>query len=342
MIICSKAPLRIGLAGGGSDISPYCNIYGGAVVNVTINMYAHCTLKRIEDEIIFRSKDLNVESHHSIRSDISPEGELKLHRGVYNHFIEKYNNGKQIPLYIETYSEAPIGSGIGSSSTLVVAMIKAFGELFEVEMKPYEIASKAYKIEREELALPGGRQDQYSASFGGFNLMEFKGDESKVIRLDISDSMKNEFMRSIFLFYTGKSRDSSLIIGDQISNSKKSIPGCLRGMHGLKDCAYTMRDSLHTGDMKGFIKNLVLGWEYKKMTSSYITNPEIEKLVEYILKNGGLVAKISGAGGGGFLTVICEPEKRTHLIEKLKAKGGESFIPAFENKGVYSWKVEGN
>ncbi|MBN2521822.1 MAG: dehydrogenase [Bacteroidales bacterium] len=338
-MVKSVAPLRIGLAGGGSDISPFCDIYGGAVVNVTINLYAHCKIWCTKDEIIFKSLDQNEESHHSMDTKIQSTGKLKLHKGVYNHIIRNYNENNPMSIGVETLSEAPIGSGIGSSSTLVVAMIKAYDELLGLELKPHEIASMAYKIERVELALLGGRQDQYSAVFGGFNFMEFKGNDSKITGIDVPDSMREQILASMFLYYTGKSRESSLIIDDQIRNSSQDAGDCIRGMHGMKKCACSMLEALKKNDFNGFIDSLVKGWEYKKMTSKHITNLEIEKLIKYIMDNGGLAVKISGAGGGGFLTVICKPQIKQQLMMELDSYGGKSFMPGFEYQGVKSWKT---
>ncbi|MDR0876744.1 MAG: dehydrogenase, partial [Treponema sp.] len=182
MIIRSKAPLRLGLAGGGTDIATYYNIYGGNVLNATIDMYAYCILEPADNgKIVFRANDLEKTEEYKAESVLPVSNALQLHTGIYNRIIADYNSGKPLSFVMTTYSDAPAGSGLGSSSTMVVAIIKAYTEWLNLPLGEYDIASLAYKIEREDLGLAGGKQDQYAATFGGFNFMEFYQDEKVIV-----------------------------------------------------------------------------------------------------------------------------------------------------------------
>ena len=167
MIIRSKAPLRLGLAGGGSDVSPYCDIYGGLVLNATINLYAYCTIEETDDhQITICSYDADVHESHPLADSLEIDGQASLIKGVYNRVFRDFHLRPQA-FRITTYNDAPAGSGLGTSSTMVVCILKAFVEWKGLPLGDYEIAKLAYEIERKDLQLSGGKQDQYAASFGG-------------------------------------------------------------------------------------------------------------------------------------------------------------------------------
>ena len=176
MIIRARAPLRLGLAGGGTDVSPYTDIYGGAVMNATISRFAYTTIETLTDKkITIESADLGTSKDYPL-TDVLPmdDGHLNLTKAAYNRIVRDYNGGEPLAVKVTTYSEAPPGSGLGASSTLVVSLVTAFGELLSLSLGEYDIASLAYLIERKDQKLRGGRQDQYAAAFGGFNFMEFQ------------------------------------------------------------------------------------------------------------------------------------------------------------------------
>lgn len=340
MIIRSKAPLRLGLAGGGTDVSPYCDKYGGAILNMTINMYAYCTIKPTENcKIIFKADDIGIQEEFDSVSQLEYK-KLKLHAGVYNRIIKDYNDNQPLSFEMITYCDAPVGSGLGSSSTMVVAIIKSFVEWLNLPLSEYDIAYLAYKIEREDLGLSGGKQDQFAATFGGFNYMEFY-DNMKVIvnPLKIKRWIKNELEDSLILYYTGTSRESAKIIDDQIKNVKKDSSNSLSPMHELKTQAVEMKNYILTGDFNGIAKCLKKGWESKKETSLFVSNKEIDNLYEYILNNGGKAAKISGAGGGGFMMILCKPEQRYLLVKKLRKYNGTVLLPQFVDIGAQAWII---
>lgn len=341
MIIRSKAPLRIGFAGGGTDVSPYCDKYGGAVLNATIDMFAYCTIiPRSDGKIIFSARDLNEVFECNDEKQIPIDNNLILHKGVYNRIVRDFNNGKPLSLSMTTYSDAPAGSGLGSSSTMVVTIIKAYTEWLNLPMGDYDMASLAYQIEREDLKLSGGKQDQYAATFGGFNYIEFYENNRVIVNpLRVKNWIKNEVEDSLILYYTGTSRDSAVIIDDQIKNTKFKLKDSIEGMNELKYYATEMKNALLKGDFDGLALNLRKGWKSKKKTSSSISNADIEEIYDYIMANGGKAAKISGAGGGGFMMILCDPTERYSLTEKLRQTKGFVITPQFIERGAQSWTI---
>jgi D-glycero-alpha-D-manno-heptose-7-phosphate kinase len=341
MVIRSKAPLRLGLAGGGTDVSPYCDEYGGAVLNVTIDMYAYCTIEPTDDnKIVFNSPDRHEYFECESKPFIEINDQLLLHKGIYNRIVKDYNGGKPLSFRMTTYSDAPAGSGLGSSSTMVVAIIKAFMEWLNLPLGEYDMAFLAYEIERVDLKLTGGKQDQFAATFGGFNFMEFYENNRVVVNpLRIKNWIKNEVENSLVLYYTGKSRESALIIDDQIKNTKSKAEKSLEGMHELKYFATEMKNAILKGDFEGLAACLREGWESKKKMSSAITNPLIDEMYNFIMNNGGKAAKVSGAGGGGFMMIICDPKDRYSLIEKLKKTDGKVMVAQFTEKGAQAWTL---
>lgn len=338
MIIRSKAPLRLGLAGGGTDVSPYCDTFGGVVLNVTVDMYAYCTLEPTENGMVeFYAADRG-ERIIAPAGELPLEGVLPLHRGMYNRIVWEYCQGKPLSLRMTTYSDAPAGSGLGSSSTMVVAMLKAYMEWLNLPLGEYDMAALAYQVERKDLNLSGGKQDQYAATFGGFNYMEFYANDRVIVNpLRLKNWIKNELENSLVLYYTGTSRDSAKIIDEQVrcqSNERS-----LQGMHELKRQAERMKEAILKGDFDGFADCLRIGWEAKKQTSSVISNPKIDKMYHYILENGGKAAKISGAGGGGFMMIACDPKRRFELVEKLKQTDGRVMVTSFTEKGTQAWTL---
>lgn len=341
MIIRSKAPLRLGLAGGGTDVSPYCDEYGGAVLNVTIDMYAYCTIEPTRDnKIVFVSPDINEIFECESKSNIEIDEQLILHKGIYNRIVKDYNNGKPLSFRMTTYSDAPPGSGLGSSSTMVVAILKAYMEWLNLPLGEYDMAYLAYKIERIDLKLTGGKQDQFAATFGGFNFMEFYIDNRVIVNpLRIKNWIKNEVENSLVLYYTGTSRESAEIINDQINNTKSKKQRSLEGMNELKLSAVEMKNAILKGNFDEISNCLKKGWESKKKMSLAITNPLIDKMYNYIINNGGKAAKVSGAGGGGFMMIICDPIDRYTLVDKLKKTDGNVRCVQFTEKGAQAWTL---
>lgn len=343
MIVRARAPLRIGLAGGGTDVSPFSDKYGGFILNVTLNMFAYATIQtRDDNKLFFNAQDIE----ETFSSDSVPELELDstliLHKAIYNRVVRDFNGGEPLALEVITHSDAPPGSGLGSSSTMVVAILAAYRELLKLPLGEYDLAHLAYEIEREDCKLSGGKQDQYAATFGGFNFMEFYEDRVLVNPLRIRLDIQHELESQIVLYFTGMSRDSGKIIDDQIKastseGSKKDKS--LEALHAVKKSAFDMKECLLRNDIEGMSNVLKAAWEAKKSTSVSISNPHIENVAKLAIEHGAKSLKLSGAGGGGFMMMFVDPTQKEPLIKALKKTDGEVHPFQFTNYGVNAWTV---
>jgi len=341
MLIRSVAPLRLGLAGGGTDVSPYSDIYGGAILNATISMYAYATIEPRDDEKI---EIISVDRNEFILTDAKPElkinGKLDLIKGVYNRIVKDFNQGKPLAFSIYTYADAPAGSGLGTSSTLVTAVIGAFAEWLKLPLGEYDIARLAFEIERIDLKQAGGKQDQYAATFGGFNFMEFYDNNKVVVNpLRIKQEIIYELQFNILLYYTGTSRLSSKIIEAQVKSVKTGLEKSIEAMHKLKEQAILMKEAILKGKLDEVGEILHFGWQYKKQMAENITNPVIDEIYDEALRAGATGGKISGAGGGGFMMFYCPKNTRYKVIETLKKFGGEFRRYQYTKYGLKIWRV---
>lgn len=341
MIIRARAPLRLGLAGGGTDISPYCDTYGGIVLNVTIDRYAYAVIKPLTAGFVrFVAADLNLEDKVSLTDIQSVNVKLRLHHAIYLRMMKDYNDGILIPLELHTFCDAPAGSGLGSSSTLVVAMVKAFVELLNLPCDDYEIANLAYQIERVDCGFGGGRQDQYSATFGGFNYIEFyESDKTIVNPLRVKNWIACELESSFVLFFTGVSRESAKIVSEQSKNVFGNDKDALEAMHGIKLEAIHMKDALLKGDFISLAESLRRGWENKKRSAKTVSNDHIDTIYDAAMQNGALAGKVSGAGGGGFMLFMVPAEDRMNVINTLKNYDGQVSNCHFTDRGCQAWKI---
>lgn len=336
--IRSKAPLRIGLAGGGTDLDVYATKYGGSVLNTTISLYVHCNIEENSSKkVIFNSMDLNDSIELSIQKNFKLDGNMDLYKATYNHIVKEFNlelNG----FILQTYSDVPSGSGLGGSSTLVVSMIKAYVEWQNLPLGENDIARLAFEIEREEIGIIGGAQDQYAATFGGFNFMEFYGDKRVVVNpLRIKDWIIDELESSMILYFTGIQRGAS-----QIEEEKKSLmhkEKSLSAMHKVKKDAVLMKNFLLKGDLENFAHVLGMAWVNKKNVSSLVSNEKINQIYDLATSNGAYSGKVSGAGGGGFMFFIVNPINKLNLIKLLNKEQGSVINFKFVKEGAKGWTV---
>jgi len=341
MLIRARAPLRLGLAGGGTDVAPFCDMHGGFVLNATIDRYAYAVIKTSKDpNIRLVATDQQRELIAPVSEPFQSTDPLALHRAVYDEMIKRYNGGERIALELSTFCDAPAGSGLGSSSTLVVVMIRAFAELLNLPLDDYHIAQLAFHIERVICGLQGGRQDQYSATFGGFNFMEFYAGERAVINsLRVKNWIICELEASLLLFYTGVSRESARIIADQSSNVEAGSSEAIEAMHLLKASALAMKECLLKGDFSGIVDSMQQGWAGKKRTAKTVSNIRINEIYDAAIEAGALAGKISGAGGGGFLMIFVPPEKRMSVTRALNNFEGQVSNCHFTKHGTQAWRV---
>ena len=341
MLIRSKAPLRLGLAGGGSDVAPYSDLYGGAVLNASINLSSFCTIEPCQDGLVtFVASDREETFSAPCAPSFAYDGLLDLHKGVYNRVVRDFNHGEPLSLRITTCSDAPAGSGLGSSSTMVVAILTAFAELLHLPLGEYDVAHLAFEIERKDIGLRGGAQDQYAATFGGVNFMEFHENNRVIVNpLRVKKWILSELEASTVLYYTGVSRSSDKIIAQQIESFKSGAEKSLEAVHQLKRDASAMKEALLRGNIRRFGEILGRSWEAKRNLADQISNPEIEEIMRVARSSGAWSGKVSGAGGGGFIVFIVDPVDRMRLIRALNNMDGDVVSFQFEPHGASAWNV---
>ncbi len=341
MIVRSRAPLRLGLAGGGTDVSPYCDQYGGAVLNATIDLYAYTIIEPADNgRVRFTASDIDGEFEAAADEAMEIAYPLILHRAVYRRIVRDFNAGKPLPCHITTFCDAPPGSGLGTSSTMVVSLVKAFVEWLNLPLGEYEIAHLAFEIERIDAGLGGGRQDQYAATFGGVNFMEFlEADRVIVNPLRVKNWILSEMETSLVLFNSGVSRSSASIIEEQTANLTSKSGTTLEAMHEIKADAYGMKECLLRGDfdrLAGFMRK---SWDAKKRLASSISNEHIDTVHAAAMQAGARAGKVSGAGGGGFMTFLVDPSRRVNVIRALGEQEGRVMTCHFTRWGSEGWKI---
>ena len=340
MIYRSKAPLRIGLAGGGTDVSPYSDLYGGAILNATLSLYANATIEPLkENVIILEAIDRNEMERYDWDNSLPIDGKLNLLKGVYNR-IQKDYGIKQSGFHLSTYVDAPAGSGLGTSSTLVVAIIGAFTEMLRLPLGEYDMAHYAFEIERKDLNLAGGRQDQYAATFGGVNFMEFYGDDKVIVNpLRVNQQHLFELENNLLLYYTATNRESAEIIKKQSKNVTDKKEKSIEAMHQLKHQAQMMKEALLKGRMNEIGEILDFGFQQKRQMAEGISNPMMEDIYEAAKKAGATGGKISGAGGGGFMIFYCPANTKYKVIKSLENFGGRHRNYQFTEHGLKTWTI---
>lgn len=338
--IRSKAPLRLGLAGGGTDVSPYCDEYGGAVLNATINMFAHCVIVPNDGQhITINLADFKETGIFKRVKKLPINNAFKLCTAVYNRVISDFGFEPR-SFEITTYSDAPAGSGLGSSSAMVVAILRAFVEWLDLPLGEYDLANLAFKIEREDLEMSGGKQDQYASSFGGFNFIEFYSNNQVIVNpLRVKRWIVDELEASLLLYYTGASRLSADIIDEQKSNVENKKIEAIDSMHSLKDSAVALKAAVLKGNTDEFARILGNSWERKKQMASSISNDKIDEIMSLAYSHGAVSGKVSGAGGGGFIFFFVKPENKTNLKFVLNELEGVVFDFQFTEGGCHSWKI---
>src|SRR5215471_5986806 len=338
MIYRSRAPLRIGLAGGGTDVSPYSDEFGGAILNATISHYAHAVIEPLrENHIIIQAADINKLEQYEWKSELPVNGTLDLHKGVYNRIQKDFGIGQK-NFQLTTYVDAPAGSGLGTSSTLMVAIIGAFTEMLKLPLGEYDIAHYAYEIERKDLQLAGGRQDQYAATFGGVNFMEFYANDKVIVNpLRIRNEYLHELENNLVLYFTSTSRESATIIKEQQKNVLNKNEKSIDAMHQLKEQARRMKEALLRGHLNEIGEILDFGFQQKRNMAQNISNSLIEDIYDAAKKAGATGGKISGAGGGGFMTFYCPLNTRYKVMEILSSFGGQIKPYQFTKTGLTTW-----
>jgi len=334
--IRTKAPLRISFAGGGTDVPPYPEREGGCVLNATIDNYAWGSLRPREDgRIRIESIDLGILLDCPVDSELVLDGQLDLVKATIVRLQAQNSRGFDVFLH----SDVPPGSGLGSSSALIVGLVGLVKEFKSLPMTDYEIAHLAYVIEREDLQIKGGHQDQYAASFGGFNFIEFYGEQVIVNPLRIHQDTVNELEHNLLLCYTGTTRRSDHIIEDQTKRFEEKQEDALKALRDQKQLAIDMKNALLGRRLPDFADLLHSAWESKKNLSPRISNTVIDEMYETARKTGAIGGKITGAGGGGYMLLYCEFEKKHKVADAMKKLGATTTEFAFESRGLQTWRI---
>jgi D-glycero-alpha-D-manno-heptose-7-phosphate kinase len=343
MLYRSKAPFRLGIAGGGTDVSPYSDLYGGAILNVTIDRFAYATIRPTDDgQVRFIHINDHIVQTFEAAPSIPTDGPLALQCGIYNAIVRQFNDGKPLSFELTTQMDVPSGSGLGTSSTLVVAILGAYVEWLNLPLGRYDIAQLAYRIERIDLGMAGGKQDQYAATFGGVNFMEFLDNDRVIVNpLSIPDSTLNEWAMNTVLLYTNKRRESARIIEEQMANVKKKNDSSVEAMHKVKAEAFRIKKCLLQNNLQELGPALNTSWVNKKKMAGGISNAFIDQLYETAMQAGATGGKISGAGGGGFMFFYCPGNTRYAVEEALSAlQIGEIYDFEFSKGGLTTWTVQ--
>jgi D-glycero-alpha-D-manno-heptose-7-phosphate kinase len=331
----AKAPLRISFCGGGTDVSPYPEERGGVVLSTTVDKFAYASLRpRKDDRLRVQSLDYDiVASYH--RSKLVYDGELDLVKAVARHF--------EMPAGADLFihSDAPPGTGLGSSSTMCVALVGVFSEWMNLPLTNYEIAELTYEIERKELKIAGGRQDQYAATFGGFNYIEFLKDATVVNPLRIRPEVRNELEYNLLLCYTGQTRLSANIVASQTNAFVKGKKRVVAALDTMKELTNEMKKALLLGELPAFGKLLHTAWIEKKHLDTKITSSRIDNLYQIARRHGAVGGKILGAGGGGYL-LLYVPFAKKHTVAQVLTEAGAEVVPfSFTEGGLSAWSVAG-
>ena len=339
-VVRARAPLRLGLAGGGTDLLSYSSQHGGAVLNATIDRYAFASIRARDDACVyFEACDLDREETHAAAPTL-PASTLLLHRGVYERMVRDFNGGQPLALSVTTAVDAPMGSGLGSSSALVVALIEAYRAYLDLPLARYDVAHLAYEIERVDLGLAGGRQDQYSASFGGINFLEFLRDGEVIVNpLRFSEGVALELESSLVVSFSGQSRSSDAIIRQQTSGVDAHTAQVMDALHQMRQDAVDMKRAILMGDIDAVAALLERSWIAKKRTAPGVTNATIERLETMAREAGAIGAKVSGAGGGGFMMFVVPTERRYRLISALNEQGAMAYPVKFTERGSETWAL---
>ena len=343
MVVRARVPLRLGLAGGGTDLSPYCDEFGGAALNTTIDRYAYAFIEDSPDgQVHFVTPDLGVDEHFPADLAAIGQARLKLHAGVLSRMCRQFCDGEIRPVRITSFVDAPAGSGLGSSSALVVALVEAWRTWLGLPMGRYDVAHMAFEIERIDLGLAGGKQDQYAATFGGTNFIEFLANDRVIVNpLRVPTPVLLELETSLITCFTGVSRSSERIIEEQqrrmATAGRAEASSNIESLHRLKQDAQEMKEALLRGQVDRMAQVLNRSWEAKKRTADGVSSAEIETLHAAGMAAGAIGAKVSGAGGGGFMMFLVPPQRRTTVVRALNEAGGVATGVHLTLDGSESW-----
>jgi len=329
-----KAPLRVSFAGGGTDVPPFPATEGGCVLSATLNRFVYGALvPRCDGQITVDSPDVDLSLQFAVDDPLHFDGQLDLVKAAIRRMGKTEIDGYDLFLN----SSAPPGSGLGSSSAVVVALVGLLRERYALPLDDYEVAQLAYDVEREDLGIKGGLQDQYAAAFGGFNFIEFHADHVVVNPLRVPAAALDELEHNLLLVFTGRTRASDHVIDDQTQRLMRGESETLDGLRAQKALAVDMKRALLRGRSDDFGVLLGEAWEQKKRMSPRISNAEIDEAYALACAHGALGGKVTGAGGGGYMLIYCEFRRRHAVAQALTAHGMTVDEITFDHEGLTTW-----
>lgn len=336
VFVRAKAPLRLSFAGGGTDVSPFPETIGGAVLSATIDRWAHASVRaRADRSVSLRSLDYGQELMFAQDDQIHFDGRLDLPKAALLRMLDRDAAGIDVFLH----SNAPAGSGLGASSAMVVAIVAALANFNRLPMTVYEIAMMAHALERVDLGIRGGYQDHFAAAFGGFNYIEFNSDHVVVNPLRVDEATLNELEQNLLLVYTGQTRMSDGIIADQMERYASGEPDSVEALNRQKELARRMKDAILRSRLGEFGELLDASWREKQRMSPRIATPQIKEAYEIARRAGVLGGKVTGAGGGGYMIFYCEYERRHVVAQRLIDVGMRASDVTFTQRGVTTWRT---
>jgi D-glycero-alpha-D-manno-heptose-7-phosphate kinase len=340
MLFRAKAPLRVSFAGGGTDVAPFPEREGGLVLNATINRYAYGTLRpRRDDKVHIESVDFGQTAKYGFGEAVVFDGKLDLVKAAIRR-LGRLDEAGASGFDLFLHSNAPPGSGLGSSSTMMVALIGLLKEFRAVPLTDYEIAQTAFEVERVDLGLKGGLQDQYAATFGGFNFLELEGNRVIVNPLRIPADTVMELEHNLLLAYTGRTRQGDHIIEDQTERFEKEQSDAVEGLRLQKQLAVEMKNALLSRRVGDFGALLHDAWQAKKRMSDRISSDYIDEMYDEAMKAGAVGGKVTGAGGGGYMLFYCRYDRKHRVADRLEELGAKVTEFAFEQEGLRTWRAD--
>jgi D-glycero-alpha-D-manno-heptose-7-phosphate kinase len=317
-----RSPVRISFGGGGTDLPSYYEQFGGAVLSTSINKYFYTILqKRSDDKIQVISSDLRIVETWEDIARMSIKGSaLEIPLSV----LKQFGSNLSVDLFLA--SEIPPGTGLGSSASVCVNVLKTLSAYLDAPISRYELAEKAFEIAHTVLEKPVGKQDEYASAFGGLNYIVFQPNGTASVEpVKLDPALLASFQGSLMLFFTGASRDSWAILKEQEQSTGHRESATVESLHQIRELADRMRRVLIAGDLQTFGELLHEGWQAKKRVSKKISNSHIDEMYAAALANGAIGGKITGAGGGGFLLLFCPPDKQSSVRQAITALGGRGM-----------------
>lgn len=326
-----RSPVRISFGGGGTDLPAYYEQFGGSVLSAAINKYFYTILTaRSDDRIQIISSDLRVfDTWRDVANAKLRGSPLEIPLAV----LKEMDCDIAVDLFLA--SEIPPGTGLGSSASVCVNILKTLNSYLQRPISKYDLAERSFHIARHLLGKPVGKQDEYAAAFGGLNFISFHPDGGTLVEpIDLNPAVLTELQRNLMLFFTGSAHHSWTILQDQEASARNETGSALDALHEVKALGIRMRGALQKGDLREIGTLLHEGWQAKRRISTKISTPHIDELYTLARKHGALGGKITGAGGGGFLLLYCEPDLQSDVREAMRQHDIQEMTFGFDMQGA--------